>query len=96
MEWTEEKIEKINYDLFVKYTKSCNEWDEYLETMGIQKVEQPPSVCLVFIVLSVESAYIDPEYLFVSNPGHFLSEDEGLTFLKIPNETAEKILILGL
>ena len=96
MEFTEEKLKKISKIFLIKFynvvfqnieigfqepsRKVASEWTEFLEAFGIKE----------FDLLSVPD---EPEYLYIVSPS---TAGEKMIGLKIPIETAEKILIMGL
>ena len=107
MEWTREKIKKVKFELKRKYdsihshARSADvfssdknvekdadaQWAQLLKSIGIQtRPREIPLLCQMF----AEYECHDLGHLFVVDPMHVMYR------LKISEETAEKILILGL
>jgi hypothetical protein len=88
MEWTEEKIEKIYQELRRSYRYSPFRWRKYLISLGVE-----------FKDYDSYGRGDSNEWFEYHDVNGFLvlrNPCERMHFLKIPEDIAEKILVLGL
>ena len=109
MEWTQEKVDNLYGKLSHKHQTLAGHWQEFLDATDIQVIrklilagqtetaiiENPYSGTWVtwtpFVYdPSHQEFKIVEAHIFISNPANYLK------VLKIPIETAERILVLGL
>ena len=93
MEWTEEKIEKIYQELRRSYRYNVFKWREYLISLGVEFKHYDSFEELGHLNGRIWFEDLDLDgngFLVLRNPC------ERMHFLKIPEDLAEKILVLGL